>query len=103
MTKRFEYGVSSVKDLRVLPAPTTVAGKKRHHDLELNGEKVRTSDRFWNSLHMRFGFTSNIFRYFTHEEVFDRISETSPNDRIRWCLEREDGEGRLLGVTNPSA
>ena len=24
----------------------------------LNGETVRTSERFWNSLHMRFGFTS---------------------------------------------
>jgi hypothetical protein len=53
---------------------------------------------------MRFGFTSNIFRYFSHAEVFDRISETSPNDRIRWCLERDDrGQGRLLGVTNPTA
>jgi hypothetical protein len=104
MTTRFEYGISSIKDLQVVAFDTPPTGKKRHNDLVLNGEKVRTSDRFWNSLHMRFGFTSNIFRYFTHSEVFDRIGETSPNDRIRWCLERGgDGGGRMLGVTSPSA
>ena len=47
---------------------------------------------------------SNIFRYFSHEEVFNRISEVAPNDRVRWCLERDDdGDGRLLAVTNPTA
>ena len=87
MTQHFEYGVSSVKDLRVLPGPKCVTSKKRLHDVMLNGETVRTSPRFWNSLHMRFGFTSNIFRYFRHDEVFERISLLSPNDRVRSMAE----------------
>ena len=48
--------------------------------------------------------TSNIFRYFSHAEVFGRISEVAPNDRVRWCLETaDDGPGTLLAVTNPAS
>ncbi len=103
MDTRFEYGTTSVKDLSVTSAVDR-AGKRFVREVLLNDEPVRPSNRFWNSLHLRFGFTSNIFRYFSHEEVFNRISEVAPNDRIRWCLERDaDGEGTLLAVTNPSA
>ena len=103
MSKRFEYGVVRVKDLAVR---TTVdkKGQRHVHEVLLDDEPVRPTKRFWNSLHMRFGFTSNIFRYFSHEEVFNRISEVAPNDRLRWCLERDaDGGGRLLAVTSPAA
>jgi hypothetical protein len=103
MTRRFEYGTACIKDLEVRTG-TDRTGKTFVRDVLLSGEPVRPSKRFWNSLHMRFGFTSNIFRYFTHAEVFARISEVSPNDRIRWCLERgEDGTGSLLAVTTPGA
>jgi hypothetical protein len=56
-------------------------------------------------LQCRFGFSPNIFRYFDHAEVFDRISERAPNDQIRFCVERSDTtlkDGVLLAVTNPS-
>lgn len=103
MSTRFEYGVARIKDLQ---AQTSVdhAGRTGVDGLLLEGRPVRPSKRFWASLHQRFGFTDNIFRYFTHEEVFRRISEVAPNDSLRWCLEvDEDGDGRLLAVTNPSA
>ena len=51
---------------------------------------------------MRFGFTTNIFRYFTHTEVFRRISSRSPDDKIRYCLEtagEENATPRLLAVS----
>ena len=103
MSKRFEYGVVRVKDLAVR-SHIDKMGKRHVNEVLLNDEPVRPGKRFWNSLHLRFGFTANIFRYFSHEEVFNRIAEVAPNDRIRWCLERDDdGDARLLAVTNPAA
>jgi hypothetical protein len=101
MTRRFEYGTTRIKDLSVKTRRDD-QGRATACEVLLRDEPVETTDRFWNSLHQRFGFTSNIFRYFSHEEVFNRISAVAPNDRVRWCLERDDdGVGRLLAVTNP--
>jgi hypothetical protein len=100
---RFDYGVARIKDLDVRTGPDR-NGKAGVREVLLDGEPVRPSNRFWTSLHLRFGFTSNIFRYFSHAEVFNRISTVAPNDRIRWCVERNDnGENRLLAVTNPTS
>jgi hypothetical protein len=104
MTQVFEYGVARIKDLKV---GTRLDGQGRRvvETLELDGRPVRPSKRFWNSLHVRFGFTSNIFRYFSHAEVFERISQVAASDTIRWCLEtdRDGPGGTLLAVTNPAA
>lgn len=103
MTIRFDYGVARIKDLQVRTGPDG-NGKIGVREVLLDGESVQPSNRFWNSLHLRFGFTSNIFRYFSHAEVFERISEVAANDCIRWCIERNPHKGnRLLGVTNPNA
>jgi hypothetical protein len=103
MVRRFEYGVTRIKDLQVKTRLDNV-GKPVVESLELDGRPVRPSPRFWNSLHVRFGFTSNIFRYFTHAEVFERISQVAPDDKVRWCLEcREGGPDTLQAVTNPFA
>jgi hypothetical protein len=113
MTTTFEYGICRLRDLQVPPSPTeenpdAVAAEKSTatrplNSLLLNDRPVRTSKRFWTSLQMRFGFTTNIFRYFTHAEVFRRISGRSPDDKIRYCLETTEGEctSRLLAVSNP--
>jgi hypothetical protein len=104
MTRRFEYGTIRIKDVQVRTA-VDQAGKAVVREVLLDGRAVRPSNRFWTSLHVRFGFTANIFRYFSHQEVFGRISEVAPNDSLRWCLEADpEGDGgRLLAVTNPSA
>lgn len=103
MAIRFDYGVARIKDLEVRTGPDR-NGKVGVREVLLDGESVQPSNRFWNSLHLRFGFTSNIFRYFSHAEVFNRISEVAPNDRIRWSLERNStGAPKLLAVTNPTA
>lgn len=104
MNHRFEYGVARIKEIEV-KARVDSLGRRGVESLTLAGRPVRPSQRFWSSLHHRFGFTSNIFRYFTHTEVFERISQVAPNDQIRWCLHKDaEGDGgTLLAVTNPTA
>ncbi len=103
MTQRFEYGVSRIRDLQAETARDR-KGQPQVRQLRLEGRPLRPTARFWNSLHQRFGFTANIFRYFGHDEVFRRISEAAANDRFGWCVDnQENGTGRLLAVTNPTA
>lgn len=103
MSVRFDYGVARIKDLEVRTGPDR-NGKVGVREVLLDGEAMQPSNRFWTSLHLRFGFTSNLFRYFSHAEVFSRISEVAANDRIRWCVERGTaGVPRLLAVTNPTS
>jgi hypothetical protein len=108
MATTFEYGTCRLRDLQVPPAPETadkVPVCKMTKSLTLKDRPVTPSKRFWNSLQVRFGFTHNIFRYFSHEEVFRRISAKAPDDAIRYCLEVEDGKEAptLLAVSNPKA
>jgi len=101
MSLTFEYKTARIKDLQVITGRNN-AGKTTIQGVTLSEEPLVPTDRFWNSLHMRFGFTSNIFRYFSHAEVFTRISEVAGDDQLRVCVERNsEGNGRLLAVTNP--
>ncbi len=108
MDSTFEYGTCRLRDLQVPPAEESPDKPNRAKPLEslrLGDRAVTPSKRFWNSLQMRFGFTHNIFRYFTHEEVFRRISQKAPDDQVRYCLELRAGEAAptLLAVSNPKA
>ncbi len=103
MSKRFDYGQGTINDLGVRTAVDKV-GKTHVKEVLIDGEPVRPSTRFWTSLQMRFGFSANIFKFFSAEEVFRRISEVAANDRVRWCIERDDdGSAKALAVTNPRA
>ncbi len=106
MSKTFEYGVTTIGELQV---ETKVAEDKRRRrrpvtEVLIDEESFKPSERFWTSLYIRYGFSKSFFNYFSHEEVFSRISEVSPNDRMRYCIERDwkTGEGRLLAVSNPA-
>jgi hypothetical protein len=111
MTTSFEYGVSTIGGLRVETrkaedAKDLKSGRSRQAvvtDVLIDDEPLTPTERFWNSLYIRYGFSKSIFSYFTHEEVFARIAEVSPQERIRYCIERDEetGAGRLLGVSNP--
>ncbi len=98
----FEYGVSRLRDIKVC-AGVNKAGHTAVDHLTLNDRPVKPSNRFWLSLQCRFGFTQNIFKYFGHEEVFDRISKKAPNDELRWCVENSESAvmPTMLAVTNP--
>jgi hypothetical protein len=96
----FEYGTVRVCDLRIQPSATPK--QVRSAKIEINGEPLATSGRFWKSFFLRFGVSDKIFRYFDHAEVFARVSERSKDDRLRYCIERGESGGRLLAVTNPA-
>ncbi len=101
MSQQFEYQTARIKELQVVTG-TNNAGRQVVHNLTLRDEALVPTDRFWHSLHLRFGFTSNIFKYFSHAEVFNRISEKAGDDLLRLCIERDDqGVGRLQAVTSP--
>jgi hypothetical protein len=102
MTTTWTYGCASIKDLQC-QAQTRKDGRSDVTAVMVNDQPCRPTDRFWNSLTARFGFSKNIFRYFTPVEVFNRVSEVAPNDQVRYCVEQEDGDARLLAVTNPGA
>lgn len=101
MSQHFEYGTTRVRDLDVQTV-RNARGQNVVKEVLIEGEPVKPSKRFWTSLHMRFGLNEGVFRYFSHAEVFQRISEVAPNDQIRWCVERaEYGVATLLAVNNP--
>lgn len=100
----FEYGCARLQDITINGTPAQYAGRRAFPDLVLAGRPLKTTARFWESLHRRFGFTPNIFRYFTYAEVFQRISEVAKNDRILYCIEhRPEQSERLLGVASPTS
>ncbi len=106
---RIEYPTVSLGELRVVStepgaADDRPAGPARRAAVAVHarGEPFEPSPRFWSSLFHRFGISENIFRYFRHDEVFARIVERSPDDRLRLCVERTgDRRQRLLACSNP--
>jgi len=77
--------------------------------MDVDGIKVRPTERFWTSLCSRystFGLSPKNFKLFTHEEVFNRLQKTVSDDksRLRFTIEGngEDGKGKLLAVTSPT-
>ncbi|XZE53043.1 DUF932 domain-containing protein [Planctomycetaceae bacterium SH139] len=107
---RFRYGMATVDDLRVRRVERSRAGKVALKDLEIEGQQVRATKRFWRSFFTRFGIAENVFRYFSPAEVFSRIGEVNQGAAFRYCVvERHDlqdaqpGEPRreLLAVTSP--
>lgn len=76
----------------------TVSGRVVR-SIEVEGEKLAPTSRFWNSLYARFNINSAFFRFFDYDEVFKRISERSSNDLIRICIERTASGSRVLAAT----
>lgn len=110
----FDYKHLAVDEMRAVTRKSEKTGKDELRHMEIDGEPLAPSKRFWHSLFSRFSFGSSIFRYFDHEEVFDRIKERGSDSKLRLCVERpEEGEepsssygglgGRLVGVSSPNS
>ncbi|TWU20568.1 hypothetical protein Pla52o_44460 [Novipirellula galeiformis] len=102
---RFSYGLATVSDLKVRQVERTEKGRVMLRNLEIDGRLVTASRRFWRSFFTRFGIAENVFRYFSPEEVFSRISQQNSDDAFRFCIAEHAGgeretEGHLLAVTN---
>lgn len=102
MLWNFEYGYANLHEFRVDATRETSTGKSIPRNVEVAGRSVTPTRRFWKSLFMRFGIGDSVFRYFDHAEVFERINQKCADDRVRYCIASdEQGNGRLLAVTNP--
>lgn len=52
-----------------------------------NYEVIPTA-RFWMSMCSRFGFGTPVFRYFSHEEVFERLTTRSKSAKVRLTIQK---------------
>lgn len=99
--RQFDYSVVSVKDLR--PQMVETSNGLKVDSIVVNDQAMKPTERFWNSLFARYGFNQSIFKYFSHDEVFNRISENASSDRIRLCVDKTDETNNaLLAVSNPT-
>ncbi|QDT13373.1 DUF932 domain-containing protein [Stieleria marina] len=100
----FTYGHSMVANLQVRKVERTESGRVTLKDLVIDGQSVTATRRFWRSFFTRFGIAENVFRYFSPEEVFSRISAMNPDDSFRFCISNQQIGGvstrRLLAVTS---
>jgi hypothetical protein len=102
MKSTFEYGVCRINEIQAVRMSDDPKDKAIRR-VNLQGRTLTATNRFWQSLHRRFGFTENFFNWFSPLEVFERISQVASNDQVRWCIEhQEDGKQNLLGISNPS-
>ena len=102
---RFDYRTVAINDLRVNTG-VDEKGKRFVANVEVEGEPIADSSRFWTSLYAKYGINGSIFKYFDHAETFQRIASVEKSDRVRVCIERgedEDGEAMatLMGATAP--
>ena len=66
-----------------------------------DGRRMRVSDRFWASFSSLHNLGRSTFTYFSHPEVFQRITEKTGN-AVRLAFEAQADGGRLLSCTNPA-
>ena len=103
----FDYATIKISDITVdtTPVPNHPHRKTVNH-VVINDEMLLPSERFWHSLCSRFsefGITKNIYHLFDYDEIFDRLSQRSPNDRVRITIQRESGAHApvLLAAVSP--
>jgi hypothetical protein len=101
---KIEYRSSCLKELHV-SVPSVNARKCNVPDsIEVNGEALKPTDRFWKSFFARFGLAEQVFRYFDYDEVLARLVLRCPDDRLRLSIERsEHAAPRLLAVSSPAS
>lgn len=75
-------------------------GGKMIKSVIIDGQPLKPTSRFWNSLYSKYGLNRAFFKFFDHAEVFQRIAETETNSLIRVCIEKSPGgDSRLLAAT----
>ena len=66
--------------------------------VQFDDRTYNTSGRFITSLARKLKFSSNIFNYFSAEEVFQRVHERNPDTVFKVTFDRQDNE--ILGVVD---
>ncbi|MCC9657184.1 DUF932 domain-containing protein [Rhodopirellula halodulae] len=104
---RFTYALASVRDIRVGEVHRSPGGRISLKELEIDGQPVAATRRFWRSFFTRFGIAENVFRYFRPDEVFARIQSQREDVSFRYCIARSNladskRADQLLAITNPN-
>ena len=103
--RSYEYGVSRIQDLAVTTKPPATGGRAKAESIRIRGrsEQLRPTRRFWRSLFNRFAINDSVFRYFSHQEVFERIAQQDSDAEFRYCVEHGgQRDPRLLAVSRLS-
>jgi hypothetical protein len=79
-----EYVDFNVRDIKVA-METKKNGdiKPNRHVIELEGETLRATGSFWQSIFSRYAINSQVFNLFSPEEVFERIVEHHGDDKMQ--------------------
>lgn len=93
-SERFMTAKVSIADL--VPVDCDQATGK--FKIQFEDHTYSTSDRFISSFARKMKFSSNIFNYFSAEEVFDRVQQRNPDVAFKVTFDRQDGE--ILGVVD---
>lgn len=102
MGYEFKYAVAPISRFRVVQLAQPSANSRIPAQIEVDGQAMAVTPRFWRSFCARYAISDSIFRYFDYSEVFRRITERSNDDQVRICVERDsDGVLRALAVSNP--
>lgn len=92
---------SDLKDDEVGSTPAS----RRITRLIVDGDELRSSQRFLTSMCAIYGFAPSIFSYFTPDEVLSRIMEVrSSSTKVRLAIEHDPitKQGMALGVSKPN-
>jgi hypothetical protein len=89
----FQYKILPLSKVQV----KKVDEKRLDCQVKVQNKWYGTSPRFWTSFFAKFGFSDSIFKYYDHQEVFDRIVERKPDTELRFCV---DGK-MALAISNP--
>lgn len=103
MKMTFQYGSARVRDLAVITGEKDKQGLPLVSGIELDGELLTPTRRFWKSFFKRFQISDAMFRFFSYEEVLERVTERTPCERFQYCIERtkKNSPGKLLAATAP--
>jgi hypothetical protein len=91
--------------VKALSADSRLEGGRYHaRSVKVGDRECKTTRRFWNSFHGRFRIAPNVYNYYDHNEVFQRIGDRTTNQEIRVTI-REPGDGfampELLAISSP--
>lgn len=96
----FTYQTAPINAFKV--TETTEKGDVRF--MEIDGQKVQPTNRFWTSLCSNFstmGMNLKMFKMFSHSEVFERLALRN-GDNIQYTMQGDgNGANKLLGICKP--
>lgn len=93
------YANRNLNDLKLDIVKTNSSTKKY---LILDGQRFETTDRFWASVSSRFGLNQKLFKFFSGEEVLQRVMEVSARDRKSIALRLVTDEKSVYGISDPA-